>query len=302
MSMKRLAILAAVGQGTLNGTSVTLLSSNMTTTSGGGGGRTPGGGSLHGNVNVLLGGAMLSGVILVVFLVCYCCHRNMRKHAPLYPGGSWREPEVPMEVFTLAGQSQRFQGTFTPANRHGPTIAYYIHFTRTKTNGRPYIKTLQSIFGICIIGWRWWWWPVLLLNAWFLDCFPLLLCETRIPLEFSAHTQLAHPPGQFQWEDKQEQHYHFQTILCYESSGLFLSEAQGLDVIVRPPTPGPPPAYDSVVGPQKDKLTAEMSALDPAAVEKQQFNRDETKVDIPSDETGLPSYEAALRIEAGGYV
>lgn len=54
--MKRLAILAAVGQGTLNGTSVTLLSSNMTTTSGGGGGRTPGGGSLHGNVNVLLGG------------------------------------------------------------------------------------------------------------------------------------------------------------------------------------------------------------------------------------------------------
>lgn len=51
MSMKRLAILAAVGQGTLNGTSLTL-GTNMTS---GGGGR-PGGASLHGNVNVLLGG------------------------------------------------------------------------------------------------------------------------------------------------------------------------------------------------------------------------------------------------------
>lgn len=76
-----------------------------------------------------------------------------------------------------------------------------------------------------------------------------------------------------------------------------------MDPIVRPPTPGPPPAYDAVVGPEKDKLAAEMSAVDSAtAAEKQQFNGDETKVDIPSDETGLPSYEAALRIEAGGYV
>lgn len=59
MSMKRLAILAAVGQGTLNGTSFTL-GTNMTSPGGGGsssgGSGRVGGASLHGNVNVLLGG------------------------------------------------------------------------------------------------------------------------------------------------------------------------------------------------------------------------------------------------------
>lgn len=72
---------------------------------------------------------------------------------------------------------------------------------------------------------------------------------------------------------------------CYESAGLFLAEAQGTEV-VRPPTPGPPPAYETVVA-EKEKLEAE---------------NEKSKNEKTPDESGLPSYEAALRIEAGGYV
>lgn len=83
-------------------------------------------------------------------------------------------------------------------------------------------------------------------------------------------------------------------LQCYESSGLFLAEAVqvGLEPIVRPPTPGPPPAYDTVVA-EKEKI---------AEAEKDTVSEESSKITIPSDETGLPSYEAALRIEAGGYV
>lgn len=78
-------------------------------------------------------------------------------------------------------------------------------------------------------------------------------------------------------------------LQCYESAGLFLAEAQGTE-IVRPPTPGPPPAYETVVA-EKDKLAAELEAV-----------HTDTKAAKEGDETGLPTYEAALRIEAGGYV
>ncbi|XP_033332337.1 spermiogenesis-related protein stanley-cup [Megalopta genalis] len=57
---------------------------------------------LHGNVNVLLGGAMLSAVIIVVALMCYCCHKSIRKNRPQECQQYWRpEPDVhSLEVFT----------------------------------------------------------------------------------------------------------------------------------------------------------------------------------------------------------
>ncbi|XP_043515608.1 uncharacterized protein LOC122531624 [Frieseomelitta varia] len=57
---------------------------------------------LHGNVNILLGGAMLSGVIMVVLLMCYCCHKSIRKNRPQEYPQYWRtEPDVhSLEVFT----------------------------------------------------------------------------------------------------------------------------------------------------------------------------------------------------------
>ncbi|XP_065167236.1 uncharacterized protein s-cup [Atheta coriaria] len=61
---------------------------------------------IHG-VNVMLGGAMLSGIILVVFLMCYCCHKNARKsetHMPEY----WRDSGLPLHVYTVEGHQQCF--------------------------------------------------------------------------------------------------------------------------------------------------------------------------------------------------
>ncbi|XP_020294030.1 uncharacterized protein LOC109859840 isoform X2 [Pseudomyrmex gracilis] len=70
----------------------------------------------HGNVNVLLG----CGVIMMVVLVCYCCHKNVRKHRPQqYSQYNWRaEPDVhSLEVFTMDAHAmqclERSAGTQT---------------------------------------------------------------------------------------------------------------------------------------------------------------------------------------------
>ena len=45
---------------------------------------------------------MLSGLILVVFFICYCCHRNMNKGSR--SSQYWQEEsEVPLEIFTVDG-------------------------------------------------------------------------------------------------------------------------------------------------------------------------------------------------------
>nr|CAH7723857.1 unnamed protein product [Callosobruchus chinensis] len=88
MSMKRLAILSAIhNDGRLNATT----EMNPTPASP----PVP----VHG-VNIMLGGAMLSGIILVVFIMCYCCHRTSRKsqsNLPTY----WRDPGLSMEIYTV---------------------------------------------------------------------------------------------------------------------------------------------------------------------------------------------------------
>lgn len=49
--------------------------------------------------------AMLSGIILVVFIMCYCCHKTNRKsqsHLPTY----WRDPGLSLEIYTVeSGQN-----------------------------------------------------------------------------------------------------------------------------------------------------------------------------------------------------
>lgn len=47
--------------------------------------------------------AMISGVIMMVVLICYCCHKNVRKHRPQEYSQYWRtEPDIhSLEVFTM---------------------------------------------------------------------------------------------------------------------------------------------------------------------------------------------------------
>ncbi|XP_011171749.1 uncharacterized protein LOC105204380 isoform X2 [Solenopsis invicta] len=87
---------------------------------------------LHGNVNILLGG----GVIMMVVLICYCCHKNVRKHRPQEYSQYWRaEPDIhSLEVFTMdthciersTSQAHQEEGvpTSVPPVTSGPPPAY----------------------------------------------------------------------------------------------------------------------------------------------------------------------------------
>ncbi|XP_008195570.2 uncharacterized protein s-cup [Tribolium castaneum] len=114
MSMKKLAVLSALhNYGGLNKTDMN---------------PTPGSppAPVHG-VNVMLGGAMISGIILVVFIFCYCCHKTHRKsqtHLPPY----WRDPGgLSMEIYTVEAQSCFSSEEFSESHRPptpGPPPAY----------------------------------------------------------------------------------------------------------------------------------------------------------------------------------
>ncbi|XP_058466732.1 uncharacterized protein LOC131439573 [Malaya genurostris] len=114
MSMKRLAVIAAVStHNSLSNHTVSYFNAytNQTTTTnsirGGSGHSHQGlqsmrpGANLHGNVNIMLGGAMLSVVITVVCFVCYCCHRNIKKRSSSVYRQQWLENEANMEIYSV---------------------------------------------------------------------------------------------------------------------------------------------------------------------------------------------------------
>ncbi|XP_024872611.1 uncharacterized protein LOC112455119 isoform X1 [Temnothorax curvispinosus] len=165
---------------------------------------------LHGNVNILLGGAMISGVIMMVVLICYCCHKNVRKHRPQEYSQYWRaEPDIhSLEVFTMDTHCIERSAT------------------------------------------------------------------SQVHQEEGVPTSL--PP-------------------C-------------------PVTSGPPPAYESLIfdpralpspTDKKDESDDPGSIISPpisSLPTESEANRINKREDIPRDDQGLPSYEAALKLEADGYV
>ncbi|XP_052893507.1 uncharacterized protein LOC128301192 [Anopheles moucheti] len=125
MSLKRLAVISAVGShnsfnnqtisyiSSYSGASGTSVEQNIIVGHAGSGTvRTTGGhhqglqtmrpgANLHGNVNIMLGGAMLSVVITVVCFVCYCCHRNIKKRSNSIYRQQWLETEANMEIYSV---------------------------------------------------------------------------------------------------------------------------------------------------------------------------------------------------------
>ncbi|KAL0116041.1 hypothetical protein PUN28_011120 [Cardiocondyla obscurior] len=154
--------------------------------------------------------AMISGVITMVVLICYCCHKNVRKHRPQEYSQYWRaEPDIhSLEVFTM--------------DTH------------------------------CI--------------------------------ERSAASQ------------------------AYQEEGVPAS------LPACPVTSGPPPAYESLIfdpralpspTDKKDESDDPNSIISPpisSLPTESEANRINKREDIPRDDQGLPSYEAALKLEADGYV
>ncbi|XP_053674391.1 uncharacterized protein LOC128724695 [Anopheles nili] len=121
MSLKRLAVISAVGShNSFSNQTISYISSYSGSASveqgssgyaGSGNLRTGGhhqglqtmrpGANLHGNVNIMLGGAMLSVVITVVCFVCYCCHRNIKKRSNSIYRQQWLETEANMEIYSV---------------------------------------------------------------------------------------------------------------------------------------------------------------------------------------------------------
>ncbi|KAI8040114.1 neurogenic protein mastermind [Drosophila gunungcola] len=109
--------------------------------SGVGGGGGPGGPQtyanvVNGNVNLLLGGAMLSLVTTILCVVCYCCHRNIKKRteaAYRQHQHQWLEGDPNMEIYSVE-QCYETSGLFlgdstdglsaVPALHHEPPPSY----------------------------------------------------------------------------------------------------------------------------------------------------------------------------------
>lgn len=67
-----------------------------------------------------------------------------------------------------------------------------------------------------------------------------------------------------------------------------------------PVTPGPPPAYDAVVPIHKNIVSpARTSPHEQQFLQHQQLAAQQRRPPPSSDDSGLPSYEAALRLEVG---
>ncbi|XP_014227631.1 uncharacterized protein LOC106652944 [Trichogramma pretiosum] len=224
----------------------------------GGGGRFES--DLHGNVNILLGGAMLGGVIMIVFFVCYCCHKSIRKNRPSEYSQYWRtEPDInSLEVYTMDSHSMCF-------DRNAISLGHQI-----------------------------------------------------VPEELHHH------------------HHHHQSAAATAANSLSNS------LPARPLTPGPPPAYESLIfkpgGAASAATTAsspsdkkpEPASLSPLSCilpvpddeqqqqqQQQQEQQQEQQqqqhqhqhhssslkeVESRREDEGLPTYEAALKLEAHGYV
>ncbi|XP_017002713.2 uncharacterized protein s-cup [Drosophila takahashii] len=91
---------------------------------------------VNGNVNLLLGGAMLSLVTTVLCVVCYCCHRNIKKRteaAYRQQQHQWLEGDPNMEIYSVE-QCYETSGLFlgdstdglsaVPALHHEPPPSY----------------------------------------------------------------------------------------------------------------------------------------------------------------------------------
>ncbi|XP_075167387.1 spermiogenesis-related protein stanley-cup [Haematobia irritans] len=91
--------------------------------------------SINTNVNLLLGGAMLTLITTILCVVCYCCHRNIKKRteAAYRQQRQWLENDPNMEIYSVE-QCYETSGLFVgdsmdglatiPALHHEPPPSY----------------------------------------------------------------------------------------------------------------------------------------------------------------------------------
>ncbi|XP_030387762.1 uncharacterized protein LOC115634274 [Scaptodrosophila lebanonensis] len=83
---------------------------------------------VNGNVNLLLGGAMLSLVTTILCVVCYCCHRNIKKRteAAYRQQRQWLENDPNMEIYSVE-QCYETSGLFLGDSSDGLAVLPALH-------------------------------------------------------------------------------------------------------------------------------------------------------------------------------
>ncbi|XP_033253982.1 uncharacterized protein LOC117193368 isoform X2 [Drosophila miranda] len=84
---------------------------------------------VNGNVNLLLGGAMLSLVTTILCVVCYCCHRNIKKRteaAYRQQQHQWLETDPNMEIYSVE-QCYETSGLFLGDSTDGLSVMPTLH-------------------------------------------------------------------------------------------------------------------------------------------------------------------------------
>ncbi|XP_053962630.1 uncharacterized protein LOC128866142 [Anastrepha ludens] len=84
--------------------------------------------AINGNANLLLCGAMLSVVTTILCVVCYCCHRNIKKRteAAYRQQHQWLESDPNMEIYSVE-QSYETSGLFLGESGEGLTTVATLH-------------------------------------------------------------------------------------------------------------------------------------------------------------------------------
>ncbi|XP_039953313.1 uncharacterized protein LOC120770169 [Bactrocera tryoni] len=84
--------------------------------------------AINGNANLLLCGAMLSVVTTILCVVCYCCHRNIKKRteAAYRQQHQWLESDPNMEIYSVE-QSYETSGLFLGESSDGFTTLATLH-------------------------------------------------------------------------------------------------------------------------------------------------------------------------------
>ncbi|XP_028900255.2 uncharacterized protein LOC114804749 [Zeugodacus cucurbitae] len=84
--------------------------------------------TINGNANLLLCGAMLSVVTTILCVVCYCCHRNIKKRteAAYRQQHQWLESDPNMEIYSVE-QSYETSGLFLGESSDGFTTLATLH-------------------------------------------------------------------------------------------------------------------------------------------------------------------------------
>ncbi|XP_065368947.1 1-phosphatidylinositol 3-phosphate 5-kinase [Calliphora vicina] len=115
-----------------NGGGIALITGSSASNGLGGGSYSNG---INNNVNLLLGGAMLTLITTILCVVCYCCHRNIKKRteAAYRQQRQWLENDPNMEIYSVE-QCYETSGLFVgdsmdglatiPALHHEPPPSY----------------------------------------------------------------------------------------------------------------------------------------------------------------------------------